>query len=307
MNYLGIDIGGTFIKYAIVDEDYRILKKWKKESIAFFDKDDFYDYLCQDLDMSDIKAIGISAPGIIDKESNVLSKAADTVKIMFQTQINQEVSKRLGKPTFAMNDAKAAGLCELTLGNSRGSQISTYFIIGTGVGGCVYHRLEAFHGVNNTAGELSFLPFTLKDQKIVSLSHYASIPALISIYNQKTNNTLLQYGTEVCDLYLKGDSIAKDAIDEWCQNIIFALNTLVICYNPEVICIGGGISEEDWFIEKIQKMFQDSLPKRIGHLITTRIERCAYHNDANILGAICYVKNQLKKYNNVKIVFKQSN
>lgn len=285
MNHLGIDIGGTYIKYALVDQDFHIIKKWKKKTMKMDTKDDFYDNLCQDIDTQNIDYIGVSAPGIIDNDSNVLSKAAETVSVMFQTNINHEISQRLLKPVFAMNDAKAAGLCELRFGNAKGSRMSAFLIIGTGVGGCVYQDEYDITGVNHLAGEFSCLPFAMKDGKMISLSHYASIPALVEIYNHKTTNHL-QYGIDVCKLYLSGDYQAIEAVEEWCQNIIFALNTMVICYNPEIICIGGGISEEDWFIEKIQKMFQDSLPKRFVHLITTRVNRCAYHNDANILGAI---------------------
>ena len=61
----------------------------------------------------------------------------------------------------------------------------------------------------------------------------------------------------------------------------------MIFYNPEVICIGGGISEEDWFIEKIKYVFKSS-NFNFHDLITTRIERCLFNNDANILGAVLY-------------------
>lgn len=178
-------------------------------------KDEFYDYLCQDIDVTSIDMIGISAPGIINEDSIVLSKAADTVKIMFQTNINQEVFKRLHKPVFAMKDAKAAGLCELQLGNSKDSQISAYFIIGTGVGGCVYNGNTPLYGINHVAGELSFLPFTMKDDHIVSLSHYASMSALIELYNQKVSKeNHLYYGLDVCKLYLDNNLQAIEAMEK---------------------------------------------------------------------------------------------
>ena len=295
MNHLGIDIGGTYIKYALVDQDFHIIKKWKKETRKMNTKDDFYDSLCQGIDMQHIDYVGVSAPGIIDNDSNVLSKAADTVSVMFQTNINSEMSQRLFKPVFAMNDAKAAGLCELRFGNAKGSRMSAFLIIGTCVGGCVYQGENDITGVNHLAGEFSCLPFSMKDGKMMSLSHYASMPALVDIYNMKVSTDQhLKFGKDICDLYLKGHHLASESIEEWCQNIIFALNTMGICYNPEIICIGGGISEEDWFIDKIQTLFNESLPQRFSHLITTKIERCAYQNDANILGAISNAYERIK-------------
>ena len=92
---LGIDIGGTFIKYALVDEDYNIKEKWKVKSIKFDTKDEFYDYLCSNIkELDSIDVIGVSAPGLIDKDSNVKSYAAENVAIMYDTNINDEIKKK---------------------------------------------------------------------------------------------------------------------------------------------------------------------------------------------------------------------
>ncbi|MDU4477701.1 ROK family protein, partial [Clostridium sp.] len=65
---LGIDIGGTFIKYALMDKQYRIKDKWKIETIKYDTADEFYDYICSNIKLIDeIDVIGISAPGLIDK------------------------------------------------------------------------------------------------------------------------------------------------------------------------------------------------------------------------------------------------
>lgn len=296
MKALGIDIGGTFIKYALFDESLNIIKKWKKETIKFNEANLFYDYLCQDINTKDIAIIGVSAPGVIDQQSLVLSKAADSVKIMFQTNVNKEITRRLHCPTYTINDARAAGKCEYERGNAQNTTSSAYLLIGTGVGGCFYQGGQSIEGINHIAGELSFLPFTIKDNKPISLSHFASMSALVEIYNNTVDlNHKLQYGKDICQLYLNHDNNATIAIVQWCQNIVFALNILTICYNPEVICIGGGISEEDWFIDKIKQIYQATLPKRIEHLITTRIDKCYFHNDANLLGAVLFAQEQLHK------------
>ena len=79
---LGIDIGGTFIKYALVDDKYEIRDKWKVETIKFETKDNFYDYICSNIKSLDlVDKIGISAPGLIDENSNVRSYAAENVVI----------------------------------------------------------------------------------------------------------------------------------------------------------------------------------------------------------------------------------
>ena len=132
MYYLGIDIGGTFIKYALIHKNMKVIKKWKKETQKYETVEAFYDYLCADIyNLNEIELIGVSAPGVIDETSQVMSEAAKNVRIMYKTYVNQEIEKRLHKPTATINDAKAAGLCELKLGQGQNTKTSAYVLIGT--------------------------------------------------------------------------------------------------------------------------------------------------------------------------------
>ena len=87
--------------------------------------------------MNQIDVIGISAPGLIDEESNVKSYAAPNVANMYGTNINSEIEKRVNKEVASINDAKSAGLCEFEIGNAKGSKSSAFLILGTGTGGCL--------------------------------------------------------------------------------------------------------------------------------------------------------------------------
>ncbi|MBE6050141.1 MAG: ROK family protein [Clostridium sp.] len=293
---LGVDIGGTFIKYALVDENYKIIDKWKAETIKFDTKEEFYDYLCNNMKyLESINAIGISAPGVIDEKSNVNSYAAPNVCIMYGTNIVNEVSKRTNKKVSAINDAKSAGLCEFEIGNAKGCKSSAFLIIGTGTGGCVCDKDGVVFGKDGFAGEFHKLPFmNFKTGKLDCMGDYASMTALINIYNSKVSeNDILMYGHEVCNKYLNGDNLAKEAVEEWIDNIMVQLILISVFYNPEVICLGGGISEEEWFIKAIRDRYAEKCPEHVeANVITTRIERCKYNNDANILGAIIDVNSK---------------
>ncbi|HIU13073.1 MAG TPA: ROK family protein [Candidatus Fimiplasma intestinipullorum] len=294
MYHLGIDIGGTFIKYALIEGEATIVKKWKKETRLCETPEQFYDYVCADIDhLDEIDLIGVSAPGVIRSDSQVLSKAARTVRIMLGTNVNQEVMKRLNKPTYTMNDAKAAGYCEMRIGNGQHSQSSVYFVIGTGIGGCVCDKNGVIQGVDGIAGEFSSLPAGFDENgKVIGLASLASMDALIHIYNAKVPcERQLKYGTEISQLYLENDPEAVEAMNEWCRNIAMGLHAIVIFYNPEIICLGGGISEEDWFIEKIRATYKEA-KFSFPDLVTTKIDRCLFSNDANLLGAVLYAQSQ---------------
>lgn len=293
--YLGIDIGGTFIKYALVNEQNKVVKKWKKDTLLKETKEEFYDYLCDDLSKYEYKSIGISAPGVIDSNSNVLSKAAKNVQIMQGTNVNNEVSKRLNKKVSTINDAKAAGYCEFLLGNGKGTKSSVYFIIGTGIGGCLCDKYGLVQGVNGIAGEFSMITLSNNKEKLECFASIASITALVRIYNEKSSEKL-KYGIEVCDKYKQKDEVAIEAMNEWIDNICLCLYNIVLFFNPEVICLGGGISEEDWFIDHVRKKFK-YMERFFMNICTTEIKRCLYSNDSNILGAVLYSK-EINKVNN---------
>ena len=287
---LGIDIGGTFIKYALMDKRYRIKDKWKIETIKYDTADEFYDYICSNIKLIDeIDVIGISAPGLIDKDSNVKSYAAPNVAIMYGTNINDEIKKRTHKKVSSINDAKSAGLCEFEIGNAKGSKSSAFLIIGTGTGGCICDENGVVYGKDAFAGEFHNMPF-VNDAigGLAKMGDYASMTGLINIYNSKADmDEQVQYGYEVCKKYLDGNKTAELSVDEWIINIVAQLIVITVFYNPEVICIGGGISEEDWFINKVEEQYKKTCIEYLeADFITTKIDRCKYNNDANILGAI---------------------
>ena len=71
------------------------------------------------------------------------------------------------------------------------------------------------------------------------------------------------------------------------------LYMIVVMYNPEIICIGGGISEEDWFIKKIKDVFYNKVQSISEPTIHTKIQRCKFNSNANLLGAALYAKDTL--------------
>jgi len=300
---LGIDIGGTFIKYAYIDQYYSLVKQWKKETKRFDTAEAFYDYLCEDADTKLIDCVGVSAPGLIDRTSFVRTHAAKAVENMFGTVINDEVSKRLNKLTASINDAKAAGLCELKIGNAQGTKSSGYLIIGTGVGGCICSSEDVIYGNDGFAGEIHFIPYyDAAAGQILKLGNQCSIRKLIQLYNEQVQaDKNIIYGHEVTEKYLAGEETASQVMKIWIQNLIMDVLNMVVTYNPEVICIGGGISAEAWFIELLQNKYREiSIPffNATEEFLTTRITNCKFNNSSNLLGAAIKVHMEKEKLKN---------
>lgn len=288
--YLAIDIGGTAIKYAEVDTNLSIIHSFSKITKAFVDADAFYDYLFEGINLVKYEAIGISAPGVIDSFGNVLSYAAPSLHAMYHTNVKDACLKRGGKHVAVINDAKAAGYCEFKIGNGKDTKRSAYFIIGTGVGGCICDANGVYFGVDGLSGEFSCIPVSL--HPYTPMATTASISALLDMYKQQTNNELS--GEAITSLYLEGDEIATKVVKLWLDQVAYAISILVYVYNPEVICIGGAISKAEWFISAINDAFV-GLHLPMQELMTTRIINCKYHNDANLIGAILYTLDTIKK------------
>ena len=167
--------------------------------------------------------------------------------------------------------------------------------LGTGTGGCICNENGVIYGKDSFAGEFHKLPFiNFSNGKMDNMGDYASMTALINIYNDKVDeNVKVRYGHEVCNKYFEGDNTAKETVDQWINYILVQLITITVFYNPEVICIGGGISEEEWFINRIKEKYREECIRHTEcDVITTKIDRCKYNNDANILGAVI---NAIKK------------
>lgn len=290
--YIGIDIGGTFLKYAVIDESMNITKKWKKPSVKFDDKDDFYDYLCEDIAIyHHVNMIGVSAPGVIDENSNVLSHAAENVLIMYGTNVNEEIRRRTNKSVATINDAKAAGYCEFRLGNGKGTAKSIYYLIGTGIGGCVCDENGVIDGRDHIVGEFSYLPVGIDEYgNYIMHTEKASMDALIQQYNALTaEDQKVEYGVEIITRYKNGQKAAIDAIATWIDHICYGFVMLTTLYNPDIICIGGGVSEEKWLIEAIRTRYKQRCTMHFRNdMITTKIDRCLFGNDANLLGAVSF-------------------
>ena len=296
MSYLGIDIGGTNLKYAILDHNFQIQKSWQKKTVPCSDKDSLYDELCRGILNEHIEFIGISAPGVVHPDTyKICSKAVSSIEVMAHTNIKEEIEQRLHRPVVAINDGKAAAYCEVRRGNGKNTKSSAYWLIGTGIGGCICHGTEIITGVDGIAGEFSHIPLKLADGKVLSVGDLAAIHALETNYNTDLPEKEKVYDPqEICRRYLAGEKRAEKAVNEWIWYNVQGMYIITSFYNPEVICIGGAISREAWLLDKIRERFYES-NYRFADILTTRIEPCRYGNDANIIGAVMYAQERLKK------------
>ena len=152
---LAIDIGGTFIKYGLIHENYRISNKGKVKT-PNTTTEDFLNELksLYDSYKEEIRGIAISAPGRISEEGVMLT--AGILEYLEGFNLAQELSEVCdGISVTVENDGKAAALCEATIGSGKDYPNSVALIFGTGIGGGVIINKEILRGCYLIAGEFS--------------------------------------------------------------------------------------------------------------------------------------------------------
>lgn len=287
---LAVDIGGTFIKYGIVGEDGSILSRYKVPTIEAKTGEEFWDYVAGHIKSLDgVELIGVSSPGLVDREFHVRSYAAPKLAALYDTNIRAELEKRTGIRTAAINDGKAAGLCELKMGRAVGTKLSAYLIIGTGGGGCICLEDDVFSGADNFAGEFHFMAYHNETTKeVMKTGRTIGMFGLVNRYNEKApKDRQVTLGEEITKRAFAGEELAREMVDDWIHRIAVQCLSIVVAINPEILCIGGGISEEDWFMDRVKAEYERISDEHFNHVkfLTTVIDRCKFRNDANLLGA----------------------
>jgi glucokinase len=270
---LGVDLGGTNIAVGIVDEDYRLIHKDSVPTEAQREGEAIVDdiaMLCRrvladkGIALSEVGGVGIAAPGTINSRDGYVEYANNLPFHHFP--IVPLLRERLGDvPVFVDNDANAAALGEAVAGAAKGASSSVMITLGTGVGGGIIIDNKVYSGFNGAGGELGHIVI-VKDGEQCSCGRrgcweaYSSATALIRMTQQKLDECAASgRKTAMADLVAKkgrvtgrtafdsmrmGDEAAKEVVDSYLGYLACGLTNMVNIFQPQVLCVGGGISHE---------------------------------------------------------------
>lgn len=302
--YIGIDIGGTTTKYGIVRKDGTIFEKGKIQTAH--EKSEFLQNLfgvISDLQQraGTIEGIGISAPGIIQKDGTLTT--AGSIKSLYGTNLREELEKHVQLPVVIENDANAAAIAEKWIGHARDFEHYICLVLGTGIGGGIIINNQVYRGGHGMAGEFGWM---LMDQlpdsgnvESVSLNQRAAIVGgLCYQYLLATahleQNKAIHDAIDIFKLEEQGDEIAAHVIQRFFQDLSVGLLNLISSFDPEAILIGGAISENEGFMARLQQTLADLKSRhesiaflqhqKVAPVITAKLK-----NDAGMIGAVYQV------------------
>lgn len=296
-----MDIGGSSIKYALLDDNRTKLisgkvKTPRDESMAQseskYTMDDLYDVIdsiiCEDID-----GIAISMPGVIDSE-NGIALTGGALMYIKNEPIEKKLSEKYGVPVWIGNDAKCAGIAEVGYGALQDVDDSIAIILGTGIGGCLIKDKKVHNGKRFSAGEVSCL-YTNNTYPADYKGMWAftsGISGLLTLAQKYLHTNQELSGEEIFELANEGDEKILAALDEFSFYVAQQLYNLQVIFDPEKIAIGGGISAQPLLIEKIneqyKKLFLPYFPVRPIEIVA-----CKFRNDANLIGAYYQLRTKM--------------
>lgn len=308
--YIGIDLGGTFVKCGIVDEKGNILIKDKIPTgngrpyteIAA-DMADFAAELVSraGLKKEQVKAVGIGAPGTIDSKNGVIVYSNN---IRWENvPLCREIEKRLSLPTYITNDANAAALGENFCGAGKDYASMVFITLGTGVGGGIIIDGKIFEGNKSAGAEIGHEVIRMGGEKCTCgrrgcFEAYASATALIQQTKramQKNKDTLLWKlcendiekvdGKTVFDAKDVGDKTAARVVKNYIRYLAEGVTNLVNVFRPEAIVLGGGVCAQGEKLIRPLKRRVNALAYGGTEYAPVAITTASLGNDAGLCGA----------------------
>ncbi|HEO3093889.1 TPA: ROK family glucokinase [Streptococcus agalactiae] len=315
---LGIDLGGTTIKFGILTLEGEVQEKWAIETNTLENGrhivSDIVESLKHRLSLygltkDDFLGIGMGSPGAVDRTSKTVTGAfnlnwADT------QEVGSVIEKEVGIPFFIDNDANVAALGERWVGAGANNPDVVFVILGTGVGGGVIADGNLIHGVAGAGGEIGHMivdpenGFTCTCGNKGCLETVASATGVVRVARQLAEQyegssaikAAIDNGDTVTskDIFIAaedGDKFANSVVERVSRYLGLAAANISNILNPDSVVIGGGVSAAGEFLRsRVEKYFVTFAFPQVKK--STKIKIAELGNDAGIIGAASLANQQ---------------
>lgn len=293
-NYLAIDIGGTSIKYGIIDDNASILEKNEMDTEAYKGGSVILDKVLALTafykDKMNLAGVAISSAGMVDPDKGEIFYSGPQIPNYAGTNFKSAIEDTFHIPCEIENDVNCAGLAEGISGSAEGSNVALCLTIGTGIGGCLLLDSKVFHGFSNSACEVGYMH--LSDGSFQDL---ASTTALVAYVADKSGDSLSVWnGYRIFREAKEGNLICIEAIDRMVDYLCQGIVNIAYVVNPHQVVLGGGIMGQVNYLEaRINKTLNHYLVSSLREPLV--ISFAHYKNDAGMIGAFYNFKQRQPK------------
>ena len=313
MKYLGIDLGGTNIVAGVVDENYAIIAKAQTKTNVPRPEDSMCDDMARvakealelaGVSLEEIAWLGIGTPGTVNRDTGVVEYANNLR--YHHWAIVEMMKERLPLPVIVENDANAAAYGEFLAGAARGSQNAIVVTLGTGVGSGIIIDGKIYSGSNFAGAEMGHTVIVVGGRECTCgrrgcWEAYASATGLIALtkeemLREQSNPDSVMWklaegninhvnGRTSFDAMRAGDPAGKSVVDRYIDYLACGLVNAINIFQPDVICLGGGISKEgETLLRPLRSYIERDRYSKYAQK-QTKICRAELGNDAGIIGA----------------------
>ena len=290
MNILAIDIGGTMIKYGLVSSDGEILSTDKIETEAEKGLENILnkiDNIFKRYKENNPVGIAVSGTGQINGIIGKVIGGNPIIPNWIGANLVKILEEKYNLPAVLENDVNCVALGEKWIGAGKDLINFICLTIGTGIGGGIILNNQLFRGENFVAGEFGHILI-----KKGEFEQFASTTALIRLVKERTGKTL--NGKEIFDLEKKEIVEYQKVISEWIENLTDGLSSIVYCFNPANMILGGGVIEQG---EPLINRIKNSLFKKIGPQFKEKLNiiQAKLGNNAGMIGASYLLLEKINK------------
>jgi len=317
---LGVDLGGTKILTAVANSQGKMLsrdhsitpaQKGHKAVIQSILESVHRALGRADVAISDLIVVGVGAPGLLNPETGILFTSPN-LPGWRDVPLRDIIQEKLGKKTFLINDANAAALGEFYFGAARGARNFIYITISTGIGGGIVIDGKIYSGAIGAAGEVGHMTVD-DDGPICNCGNRGCWETLASgtalarearhRIEEGVRTSILEYADGdvekvnpqvINSAARQGDSLAKELIGRTGYYVGVGLANLVNIFNPELIVIGGGLSNiGDMLFEPAFKVAGERAYREAFQAV--RFASAELGRNSGVLGAAAFALQEMRK------------
>ncbi len=308
-NRIGIDVGGTNVKIALVDSNGKIgysntiptRAEMGYEYTINNMKQAIKDLMTETkLSAKDIEGIGFGLPGQVDFKSGIV-RLITNIPGWVEIPLAKMIEDEFHIPTRIDNDVRCAALGELNFGAGKGCQNLICITVGTGIGSGLIINGKLVRGASNAAGEIGHIKLQMHDGPICGcgdtgcLEAFASGPAIVAMAEEyilggkSTKYREMANGNDITPFIVAeaakaGDAVAKRIFTRMGEYIGIGMASVVNLLNPEKIIIGGGVADAgDILLNPLKETIKNRAMKIAGE--TVEVVPAQLGNTAGVIGA----------------------
>lgn len=288
--FITLDVGGTFIKFGLLNEKGEILQEGSLPTEAHLGGENVFENICHIIenlkkDSLKISGIGIGSSGVISPKGTIL-KSPPHFPGWAGIELGERLKEKFNLPVKVGNDVNVMALAEKYFGEAKDMDNFVFLAIGTGIGAGFFFNGKLYIGSRGAAAEVGSLRSSLDCKTYWEKE--ASTSSLIKKAKEKSGiDTLV--GPDIFKEYKANNPIFISLVDKWVEDLAKGIADIIVMIDPQVIFLGGAISEQ---IEWLEPLLRENIERHVLHNLGIPLRISRLKGQVGLLGALSLFLNE---------------